>query len=65
MGGVKARLICLVRRHQWHNGWDEERRQTVWTCQRCGATKKSQETGTPAAWRRQPHDQGRGGSEPK
>jgi hypothetical protein len=21
---MKARLICLVRRHQWHNGWDED-----------------------------------------
>jgi hypothetical protein len=29
---VKSRLICLVRRHQWHNGWDEDRHQTVWTC---------------------------------
>jgi hypothetical protein len=36
---MKARLICLVRRHQWHNGWDEERHRTVWTCKRCGAVK--------------------------
>ena len=36
---MKARLICLVRRHQWHNGWDEERHLTVWTCKRCGKTK--------------------------
>jgi hypothetical protein len=21
---MMPRLICLVRRHQWHNGWDEE-----------------------------------------
>lgn len=46
---MKARLICLVRRHQWHNGWDEERHLTVWTCKRCGATKvDSDEMGEPA-----------------
>jgi len=38
---MKARLICLVRTHQWHNGWDEERHLTVWTCKRCGKTKVS------------------------
>ena len=38
---MKARLTCLVRRHQWHNGWDEERHQTVWTCKRCGKTRVS------------------------
>ena len=42
---MKARLICLVRRHQWHNGWDEDRHQTVWTCKRCGATKRSDDMG--------------------
>jgi len=21
---MKARIICLVRRHQWHNGWDDD-----------------------------------------
>ena len=36
---MKARLICLIRRHQWHNGWDEQRHLTVWTCKRCGKTK--------------------------
>ena len=41
---MRARLICLVRRHQWHNGWDEERHVTVWTCKRCGVTR-SDETG--------------------
>jgi len=39
VASVKARLICLIRRHQWHNGWDEERHLTVWTCKRCGKTK--------------------------
>jgi hypothetical protein len=43
---MKARLICIVRRHQWHNGWDEDRHQTVWTCKRCGA-KRSDEIGDP------------------
>src|SRR5215211_3776803 len=43
---MKARLICLVRRHQWHNGWDEERHLTRWTCKRCGK-KKSDEMGDP------------------
>ena len=38
---MKARLTCLVRRHQWHNGWDEERHLTVWTCKRCGKTRVS------------------------
>jgi hypothetical protein len=51
-GGVtKRRLICLVRRHQWHNGWDEERYLTIWTCKRCGATGvPSDEMGTLAGW---------------
>jgi hypothetical protein len=34
-------LKCLIGRHQWHNGWDEDRHQTLWTCKRCGATKRS------------------------
>jgi hypothetical protein len=36
---MKPRLICLVRRHQWHTGWDEDRHQTVWTCNRGGKTR--------------------------
>ena len=36
-------LICLIRRHQWHNGWDEDRHQTLCTCQRCGKTKLGKE----------------------
>lgn len=44
---MMPRLICLVRRHRWHNGWDEERHQVVWTCKRCGATKRSDERGNP------------------
>jgi hypothetical protein len=48
LGAVKARLICLVRRQQWHNGWDEERHLTVWTCKRCGKTRvPADEMGDP------------------
>ena len=36
---MMLRLICLVRRHQWHNGWDDDRHQTVLTCMRCGKTR--------------------------
>ncbi len=36
---MRARLICLIRRHQWHNGWNDYEHQTVWTCKRCGKTK--------------------------
>ena len=36
---VPQRLRCLFRKHRWHNGWDEERHQTVWTCLRCGLVK--------------------------
>jgi hypothetical protein len=43
---MMPRLVCLVRRHQWHNGWDEERHEVVWTCKRCGATKRD-ERGDP------------------
>ena len=43
-------LICLVRRHQWHNGWDEDRHLTVWTCKRCGVTRRSDGTGARAGW---------------
>lgn len=43
---VKDRLICLVLRHQWHNGWDEERHEVVWTCKRCGKSKRD-ERGDP------------------
>jgi hypothetical protein len=42
---MKPRLICLVRRHQWHNGWDEDRHRTVWTCKRCGG--RTDEMGDP------------------
>ncbi len=43
---MTPRLICLVRRHQWHNGWDEDRHVTVWTCKRCGK-RRSDEAGDP------------------
>jgi hypothetical protein len=46
---MRARLICLVRRHQWHNGWDEERHEVVWTCKRCGAPSATSGE-TPARW---------------
>jgi len=45
---MKARLMCLVRRHQWHNGWDADRHETVWTCKRCGATRRPDEMGNPS-----------------
>ena len=45
---MKARLICLIRRHQWHNGWNEDEHVPVWTCKRCGKTKRgSGNTGYP------------------
>jgi hypothetical protein len=44
---MMPRLVCLVRRHQWHNGWDEDRRRTVWSCKRCGTTRRSFEKGNP------------------
>jgi hypothetical protein len=45
---MKARLICLIRRHQWHNGWNEDEHVPVWTCKRCGKTKGgSANTGYP------------------
>jgi hypothetical protein len=28
-------------------GWDDDRHQTVWTCKRCGATRRSDEMGDP------------------
>jgi hypothetical protein len=37
---MKARLICLIRRHQWHNGSNDYEHQTVWTCKRCGKSKR-------------------------
>jgi hypothetical protein len=33
---VSPQLICLVRKHKWHQGWDNERRVQIWTCERCG-----------------------------
>ena len=30
------KLRCAFRRHQWHNGWDAEKHEVVWTCKRCG-----------------------------
>lgn len=42
---TRRTLRCLVRRHQWHNGWDEDRHQTVWTCKRCGARRRSDDMG--------------------
>ena len=41
---MKARLICLIRRHQWHNGSNDYEHQTVWTCKRCGKSKATRET---------------------
>ena len=36
---LPMKLRCLFRRHQWHNGWDTEKRETVWTCKRCGLVR--------------------------
>lgn len=47
---MSPRLICLVRRHQWHNGWDEDQHVTVWTCNRCGVTRGSEGSGVRRAW---------------
>jgi hypothetical protein len=51
---MTPRLICLFRRHQWHNGWDEVEHVTVWTCRRCGKTREEpvQGDGTwgPSVW---------------
>ena len=33
---MRPRLICLLRRHDWHSEYDHEHRHTTWTCQRCG-----------------------------
>lgn len=36
---LPTRLRCLFRRHQWHNGWDADKHETVWTCKRCGLVR--------------------------
>ena len=36
---MHRRQVCLFRRHDWHSEYDEENRQTTWTCQRCGTQK--------------------------
>ena len=46
---MMPKLFCLVRKHQWHNGWDEDQHATVWTCKRCGATRATDGTG-PSSW---------------
>ena len=33
---LPQKLRCLFRRHQWHNGWDAEKHEPVWTCKRLG-----------------------------
>lgn len=47
---MSPRLICLVRRHQWHNDWDEDQHVTVWTCKRCGVVRGSDASGVRKAW---------------
>ena len=42
---LPRKLRCLFRRHQWHNGWDAEKHETVWTCKRCGLIRSHLETG--------------------
>jgi hypothetical protein len=36
---LPRKLRCLFRRHQWHNGWDAEKHEVLWTCKRCGLVK--------------------------
>jgi hypothetical protein len=48
---MMSQLIRLVRKHQWHNGWDEEQHLTMWTCKRCGVTRSSDSTGVGRAWK--------------
>ena len=36
---MKARLICLIRRHQWHKVFDHETKKTWLECRRCGRRK--------------------------
>jgi hypothetical protein len=33
------RLRCILVPHQWHSSYDHKKRQTTWTCSRCGAHK--------------------------
>ena len=52
---MMPQLICLVRKHQWHNGWDEDRHRTVWTCNRCGKRRSDEnlrQTSGPGGGRR-------------
>ena len=35
------RLVCLLRRHDWHSEYDHEHHETRWSCRRCGARKHS------------------------
>ena len=41
---MTQRLSCLGRRHQWHNGWDEDEHQVLWTCKRCGKERRDEVT---------------------
>lgn len=36
---LPEKLRCLFRRHQWHNGWDPEKHEALWTCKRCGLVR--------------------------
>ena len=36
---MHRRLVCLLRRHDWHSEYDHESRHTNWTCRRCGLHK--------------------------
>ena len=46
---LAQKLRCLFRRHRWHNGWDEERHEVVWSCLRCGLIKTEIEH-PPEVW---------------
>ncbi|SDS53183.1 hypothetical protein SAMN04488543_1908 [Friedmanniella luteola] len=46
---IPQKLRCLFRKHRWHNGWDEEARETVWNGKRCGLIK-SEVDRMPDSW---------------
>jgi len=36
---MHRRLVCMLRRHDWHSEYDHESRRTEWRCRRCGLHK--------------------------
>ena len=33
---MHSRLVCLLRRHDWHSEYDRENERVTWSCRRCG-----------------------------